>query len=68
MIMRDPSSAPEPDAPHAYSVSEARALVPLSRNAFYGAVKAGSIPSVRIGGKILIPKIPFDRLFGIDAA
>jgi len=46
-----------------YEVTEARDRIGLSRNAFYKAVSVGEIPSVRIGGKILIPKKPFDALF-----
>ncbi|WP_119462922.1 helix-turn-helix domain-containing protein [Rhodospirillaceae bacterium SYSU D60014] len=56
------------DARHAYTVAEARGKVPMSRNAFYAAIKNGEIPSRRIGGKILIPRGPFDRLFGCEAA
>ena len=47
-----------------YEVTEARDKIGLSRNAFYKAVSVGEIPSVRIGGKILIPKRPFDKMLG----
>jgi excisionase family DNA binding protein len=47
-----------------YGVSEAREKIGLSRNSFYKAVNDGQIPSLRIGKKILIPKKPFDALFG----
>jgi excisionase family DNA binding protein len=58
------NDATNTDAPkHAYSVAEALTMVPLSRNAFYAAVKKGDIPSVRVGGRVLIPRAPFDRMF-----
>ena len=47
-----------------YGVAEAREKIGLSRNSFYKAVNDGQIPSLRIGKKILIPKKPFDALFG----
>ena len=50
----------------AYDVAEARARVPLSRNAFYAAIARGEIESTRIGGKILIPRAPFHRKFGLE--
>ncbi len=52
----------------AYTVPQALRRVPLSRNKFYQAVRAGEIPSVRIGGRILIPRRQFDAMFGADAA
>ena len=39
-----------------YTVPEARQVLPLSRTTFYQRVADGTIPSVRIGGKILIPR------------
>lgn len=52
----------------AYTVNEAWRKLPISRNAFYKGVRSGEIPSVRIGKTILIPKAPFHRKFGGEAA
>lgn len=37
------------------SVSEVAKLYGIGRNAAYAAVRAGEIPSLRIGGRIVIP-------------
>ncbi len=41
--------------PLAISVPEAARLLGLSRSTTYQAVKRGDIPSVRIGGRVLVP-------------
>ena len=46
-----------------YTTQEAMEKITVSRNWFYGAVKRGDIPSIKIGRKILIPKKAFDELF-----
>jgi excisionase family DNA binding protein len=45
-----------------YSVPEAARLLGLGRNCGYDAVKRGDIPSVKIGGRILVPRAALDRL------
>jgi excisionase family DNA binding protein len=47
----------------ALSVREALKLVPLGRTAFYDAVRKGQIPSVRVGGRLLIPAAALRRMF-----
>ena len=39
-----------------------------SKGAAYAAVKAGEIPSLRIGGKISVPTAPLRKMLGIEAA
>ena len=47
-----------------YTVSEFRELFPqISRTLLYQTVRSGQIPSIKIGGKILIPSNALDRLF-----
>ena len=41
--------------PLAVSVPEAGRLLGLSRSSAYAAVKRGDIPSVRVGGRVLVP-------------
>ncbi len=37
-------------------------MLGISRNAAYQAVKIGEIPCIRIGARILIPKIAIDKM------
>ena len=51
------------------SVGEAgEALGGLSRNASYRAVKTGEIPSIRIGGRIVVPTAPLRKMLRMDEA
>lgn len=45
-----------------YSVAEAGKLLGLSRGSMYEAIHTGRIPSVRVGRRILIPRIALNRL------
>ncbi|OGO04606.1 MAG: hypothetical protein A2Y60_01875 [Chloroflexi bacterium RBG_13_54_9] len=45
-----------------YKVAEAAKLLDLSRNSVYQACLTGQIPSLRIGKRILIPRIQLDRM------
>jgi excisionase family DNA binding protein len=50
---------------------EASKLIPLGINQTYAAIRAGEIPSIRIGRKILIPRAKLLELLnggGFDAA
>lgn len=51
----DDSAAP-------YSVEEAAKIAGLNTKTMYAAVRDGSVPAIRIGRKILIPREAFDRL------
>ena len=44
------------------SVEEARRLLGLSRGLMYEAVHNGQVPSVRIGRRILIPRVALERM------
>ena len=48
--------------PLVYSVAEAGKLLHLSRGLMYEAIRTGQIPSVKIGRRILIPRVALDRL------
>jgi len=52
-----------------YSPDEARKLLKISRGLIYEAISTGRIPSIRIGRRILIPRIGLERLLneGVDA-
>jgi hypothetical protein len=51
-----------------YTVPEAGARIGLSRNGSYNAAKRGDFPTVRVGARLLVPRIPFDRKFGLEPA
>ena len=52
--------------PLAVSVPEAGRLLGLSRSSAYEAVKRGDIPSVRIGGRVLVPLHRLEELVDPD--
>lgn len=37
----------------------------LGRNAAYNAAKAGEIPTIRIGGRIMVPVVPLAEKLGL---
>jgi len=45
-----------------YNVREAARLLGLSRNSAYQACLKGEIPHLKIGKRVLIPKIQLERL------
>ena len=45
-----------------YTVEECSQLLGLSRSATFEGVHRGDIPHVRVGRRILIPKIAIDRM------
>ena len=46
----------------AYSPKEVGEILGLGRTALYAAIRSREIPSVKVGGKILIPKAAIDDL------
>ncbi|HEX3860461.1 MAG TPA: helix-turn-helix domain-containing protein [Stellaceae bacterium] len=50
------------------TVPEAGAQLGISRNAAYEAVARGDIPSLRIGKRLLVPKLALDRMLAGEAA
>ncbi len=48
--------------PLVYSVAEAGKRLGLSRGSMYEAVHTGQIPSIKVGRRILIPRVALDRL------
>jgi len=45
-----------------YSVSEAAQAIGLGRNSTYEAIARGEIPAVRIGKRILVPRIALEQM------
>ncbi len=48
------------------TVTEAAELLGVSRATAYECVRTGDIPSIRLGGRILVPRCRFDELLGGD--
>ena len=51
-----------------YSVEEAGRLLGIGRNGAYAAAKSGQLPTLRIGKRLLVPKVALDRLLNREAA
>ena len=48
-------------APLVYTIQEAAILLNLGRSSMYQAVRNGSIPSVKLGRRILIPRTALEQ-------
>ena len=44
------------------TVEQAGKRLGICRNSAYEAVKKGEIPSIKVGGKIIIPVVAFERM------
>lgn len=68
MTMQDPSSvaAALDSLPPTITVVQAAALLGIGRNSAYRAAAAGDLPTVRLGGRILVLTAPLRRLLGIE--
>ena len=62
-----PVTLPEPgDWPATMTVSEAARIIGISRSAGYRAAHKGEIPTVRIGGRLLVPTAKLRELLGLS--
>jgi len=50
------------------SVEEAGRLLGISRGTAYEAAKSGSIPVIRIGKRLLVPRAALERLLNCEPA
>ncbi len=50
------------EIPATYSVPQAGQLLGIGRNAAYEAARKGEIPTIRIGGRVLVPRAALERL------
>ena len=46
---------------HTYSVDEVAKILGISRNLAYQSANRGDFPVIRLGGRILVPRIAFDK-------
>jgi excisionase family DNA binding protein len=65
MKQEDPNKA---DILAAYTIPEAGAMVGLSRNGSYDAVRRGEIPVLKFGRIYRVPKAVWDRKLGLTGA
>lgn len=49
------------------NVEEVRAVLSLSRNAVYEAIARKEIPSIRIGRRLLVPRVQLERMLNGEA-
>jgi excisionase family DNA binding protein len=45
-----------------YTIQEAAELLGVGRNSAYEAAKRGDIPSIKIGRRLLVPRVAFDKM------
>ena len=50
------------------SVEEARASLGIGRNTMYEAIHQGQIPFIRIGRRILIPRVALERFLLLQSS
>jgi excisionase family DNA binding protein len=48
-----------------HSIDEAAEILGISRSSAYEAAKAGSLPTIRIGRRLLVPTSALDRLLAV---
>ena len=60
--MKHPQSTRQDGKSETVSVTAAAQRLGISRISAYRAVARGDLPSIRIGGRILIPRAALDRL------
>lgn len=52
-----------------YTLQEAAQLLGVGRSAAYEAARQGQIPVIRVGRRLLVPKVALDRLLkSVEAA
>lgn len=45
-----------------YTVMEAGEILGLSRESAYKAAKAGDLPTIKIGKRVLVPRVALERM------
>jgi excisionase family DNA binding protein len=49
-----------------YTVEEAARLLGVSRGVGYEAARRGELPTIRLGRRLLVPKIALERMLGLE--
>jgi excisionase family DNA binding protein len=58
---------PEP-TPDVLTIPEVARLLRIGRNSAYEAAQRGELPIVRIGRRVLVPRLAFERLLAGDVS
>jgi excisionase family DNA binding protein len=53
------------EKPLVYTVDEAAHLLRMSRQTVYEAARRGEVPSIRIGRRVLVPRVALEKLIGL---
>ena len=48
------------------TVEEAAELLGIGRSTAYLAVKSGDLPTIRLGRRLLVPRVQIDRMLGLN--
>ena len=48
------------------TIDEAAGILGICRNAAYEAAHKGEIPSIRIGRRLLVPRVAFERMLRVE--
>jgi len=48
-------------------IEEAAKILGISRNTAYDAVKTGQLPTIKIGKRLLVPRIAIERMLSDNA-
>jgi excisionase family DNA binding protein len=59
-----PESLRQPFDRRTFTVREAAQVLGIGRDATYAAVQAGTIPSIRVGRRIVIPREAIGKILG----
>jgi excisionase family DNA binding protein len=54
--------------PMTYTIGQAAKILNVGRNTAYEAAKSGQIPTIKIGKRILVPRVAFERLLAGEGA
>jgi excisionase family DNA binding protein len=54
--------------PLTYTVEQAGRLLGVSRGTAYAAARDGSLPTVRICRRLLVPRCQLERMLGVESA
>ena len=49
-------------SPKTYTIEQAAKLLGVGRNLAYEAAKVGQLPTIKIGKRLLVPRIALDRI------
>jgi hypothetical protein len=63
---RGPPKPPRSRGEYGFSVPEAGAMVGLSLNSSYEAAKRGDIPTLKMGGVRIVPRLIWLRMLGVE--